>query len=68
MGYVEVLQGLYSFKGLGFLKTRGTILGVPIMRVVAFGDLYWGPPISLNYHMGVPRNNRYKHRNCKKDP
>ena len=29
----------------GFPKIRGTILGVPIIRTIVFGGLYWGPPI-----------------------
>ena len=35
-----------------FAKIRGTILGVPIIRVVVCWGLYWGPPILGNYHMG----------------
>ena len=29
----------------GFLKIRGTILGVPIKRTIVFWGLYWGPSI-----------------------
>ena len=29
-----------------FPKIRGTILGVPILRII----VYWGPPILGNYH------------------
>ena len=32
-------------KAKGFPKIRGTILGVPIIRTIVFGGLYWGPPI-----------------------
>ena len=35
----------------GFPKTRGTILEVLILRIIAFWGLYWGPPILGNYHM-----------------
>ena len=28
----------------GVPKIKGTILGVPITRVIRFGGLYWGPP------------------------
>ena len=26
-----------------FLKIRGNFLGVPILRLIVFGGLYWGP-------------------------
>ena len=29
---------------------RGTILEVPIIRIILFWGLYWGPSISGNYH------------------
>ena len=29
----------------GFPEIRGTVLGVPIIRTIAFGGLYWGPPL-----------------------
>ena len=32
-------------------KIRGTILGVPILRIILFGGLYWGPLILGNYHI-----------------
>ena len=36
----------------GFPEIRGTFrLGVPIIRTVVFGSLYWGPPILGNYHL-----------------
>ena len=28
----------------GFPKNRGTILGVPIIRIIVVWGLYWGPP------------------------
>ena len=28
----------------GFSKMRGTFLGVPIVRLIVFSGLYWGPP------------------------
>ena len=37
-------------KTWGFPKTRGTILGVFIIRTSVFGGLYWGPTILGNYH------------------
>ena len=27
-----------------FPKIRGTLLGVPIMRIIVYWGLYWGPP------------------------
>ena len=33
----------------GFPKIRGTILGVPITRIIVFSGLHWGPPILGNY-------------------
>ena len=35
----------------GFPKIRGTILGVPIIRIVIFWVLYWGSLILGNYHL-----------------
>ena len=34
----------------GFPKIMGTILGVPIIRIIVFWGLYWGPLILGNYH------------------
>ena len=33
----------------GLPKIRDTILGVPIIRIIVFGDLYLGPPVLGNY-------------------
>ena len=35
----------------GFPKIRGTLLGVPIIRIIVFGGLYWGPLILGNYQV-----------------
>ena len=35
----------------GFPKIRGTILGVPIIKIIVFWGLYWGPFILGNYHI-----------------
>ena len=32
------IQGL----GLGFPRIRGTLLGVPLIRIIVFPDLFWG--------------------------
>ena len=43
-------MGLYG----GFLKVRGTLFGgVPIIRIIVFGGLCWGPLILGTYHLGV---------------
>ena len=36
----------------GFPEIRGTILGVPIMRIIVFGGLYWGTLVLENHHIG----------------
>ena len=40
-----------SYTRWRFPKIMGTILGVPIIRTIVFGGLYWGPPILGNYHI-----------------
>ena len=35
----------------GFPKIRGTFLGVPLIRIIVFWGLYWGPLILGNYHI-----------------
>ena len=50
------MQGLawplrYNSTIWGFPKIRGTILGVPIIRIIVFWGLYWGAPILGNYHI-----------------
>ena len=35
----------------GFPEIRGTILGIPIIRIIVYLGLYWGPPILGNYHI-----------------
>ena len=35
----------------GFSKVGGTLLGVPKMRITKYWGLFWGPPISGNYHL-----------------
>ena len=41
---------------LGFPKIRGTISGVPIIRIIIYWGLYWGPLILGNYHILVSFN------------
>ena len=43
----------------GFHKIGGTLLGVPILRIIIFWGLYWGPPILGNYHMVESRYVEY---------
>ena len=35
----------------GFPKIKATFLGIPIIRILVFWGLYWGPPILGNYHI-----------------
>ena len=35
----------------GFPKIRGTIMGVPIIRIIVYWGLYWGALILGNYHV-----------------
>ena len=35
----------------GFPKIRGTILRVPIIGIIVYWGLYWGPLILGNYHI-----------------
>ena len=43
---------------MGFLQRRGTIRGVPRIRIVVCWGLYCGPPSSGNYHVSKLRPNR----------
>ena len=47
----------------GFLRIRGTILGVPIIRILEYWGPYWGLLILGNYHIcimwGPPKKKRY---------
>ena len=53
--------GLYrGLWGLGFPKIRGTLLEVPIIRIIVFGGLYWGPLILGNYQMRNNVGDQYK--------
>ena len=35
-----------------FPRIGGTLLGVPLIRIIVFWGLYWGPLICGNYHIG----------------
>ena len=35
----------------GFPRIMGTFLGVPIIRIIVYWGLYWGPHILGNYHI-----------------
>ena len=41
-----------NLKSSAFPKTRGPLLGVPIIRVIVFWGLFWGPLILGNYQLG----------------
>ena len=51
MGSLEVYKGYIKLIWV-VPKIRVTILGVPIIRTIIIGVLYWGPPILGKYHMG----------------
>ena len=46
-------MGVYRIWGLGFPKIRGSLLGVSIIRIIVFWNLYLGTPMLGNYYMGV---------------
>ena len=48
-----IIWRVYPKNIWGFPKFRGTILGVPIIRIIVFWGLYWGPLILGNYHIGL---------------
>ena len=39
----ELVLGMLRIRAWGFPKIRGTFSGVPIIRIIVFGDLYWVP-------------------------
>ena len=45
----------YPSKGSEEAKIRGTILGLPIVRIMVFGGLHWDPHIYGNYHLLVAK-------------
>ena len=47
-----VFRALQFWARWGFPKIRGRFLGVPIIRIIAFGGLYWGTLILGNYLLG----------------
>ena len=48
----QMLTSPFGAEGIWeFPKIRGTILGVPILRIIVYWGLYWGPPILGNYHI-----------------
>ena len=48
-------RSLHSFQVLiwEFPRIRGTFLGVPIIRIIIYWGLYWGPLILGNYHISL---------------
>ena len=44
-GFIRVQALPQEFRELRVSQTGGTILGIPISRIIVFGGLYWGPPI-----------------------
>ena len=44
-------MGSYTRDNWVFPKIRDTFLGVPIIKIIVFWRLYWGPPIMGNYQL-----------------
>ena len=44
----------------GFPKIRGTFLGVPIIRIIVYWGLYWGPLIYGKYYILAYWNRKWK--------
>ena len=42
---IQLLKDGYIENYIRVSQIRGTILGVPIIRIIVFWGLYWGPPI-----------------------
>ena len=38
---------------MDFCKLEGPILGVPVISVIVYWDLFWGPHVYENLHMGL---------------
>ena len=55
-GFIHSTSALYIYIYIciciwGCPKIRGTFLGVPIIRIIVFWGLYWGPLILGNYQL-----------------
>ena len=46
------MAGLIFRAWLGVSQNWGYRIGVPIIRIIVFVGLYWGPLILGNYHLG----------------
>ena len=42
-----------------FLKMRGNCLGVPMIRIIVYWGLHWGPPILQHYQINLSRSNKF---------
>ena len=49
----EGYQQLISNPKLGFPKIRATFLGVPIIRIIVYWGVKWGPHVLGNYQTVV---------------
>ena len=45
---------IWGLEGLGSAKIRGTYVGVPVIKIILFGNLYWASPICGSYHILLP--------------
>ena len=44
-------QSCGSYHHVMVSQNEGYLFGVPIIRVIVFWGLYWGPPVLGNYHV-----------------
>ena len=51
-GYIGVSREYVGFRVyIGSPKIRGTLLGILIIRIIAFWGLYWGHLFNGSYHL-----------------
>ena len=51
-GVICGVSGLgFDLEDLGFASIRGTVLGIPVIRILACGGLHWGLRFHRNSHI-----------------
>ena len=48
LGEYGDIQGCCRFRVQGFQKIKGTFLKVPVIRIIVFWALHWGPPVTTS--------------------
>ena len=48
LGEDRDIQGCCRFRVQGFQSIKGAFLKVPVMRIIVFWALYWGPPVTTS--------------------